>query len=90
VAQVKVVGVPDARLGEVAVACVLLHQGTSATEEELIAFCRTRIASFKIPRRVLFVTGYPLTSTGKVQRFALRDRVHAMLESEAAGAKMMR
>jgi fatty-acyl-CoA synthase len=90
VAQVKVVGVPDARLGEVPVACVLLRQATSATEEELIAFCRNRIASFKIPRRVVFVTGYPLTSTGKVQRFALRERVHAMLESEAAGAKMMR
>jgi predicted aconitase with swiveling domain len=86
VAQVKVVGIPDARLGEVAVACVVLRPGSSATEDDVIAFCRGRIASFKIPRRVLFVTGYPLTSTGKVQRFALRDRVSAMLEAEGTMA----
>jgi fatty-acyl-CoA synthase len=79
VAQVKIVGIPDARLGEVPVACVIGAPGRSVTEDGLIAFCRGRIASFKIPRRVVFVSEYPLTSSGKVQRFALRDRVLAVL-----------
>jgi fatty-acyl-CoA synthase len=79
VAQVKIVGIPDLRLGEVPVACVIGTPGQSVAEEELIAFCRGRIASFKIPRRVVFVSEYPLTSSGKVQRFALRDRVLAVL-----------
>lgn len=75
VAEVKVVGIPDARLGEVPVACVVPRAGQAVTEEDVAAFCRGRIASFKIPRRVVVVEAYPMTSSGKVQRFALRERV---------------
>jgi fatty-acyl-CoA synthase len=69
--QVKVVGVPDTRLNEVAVACVVLHAGAQATAAELLEYCKD-IASFKRPRYVMFVKDYPMTASGKVQKFNLR------------------
>lgn len=79
VAQVKVVGVPDRRLGEVVAACVVPKAEGAVTADDVIAFCRGRIAGFKVPRHVLFVRDYPMTASGKVQRFALRDRVREAL-----------
>jgi fatty-acyl-CoA synthase len=73
VSQVKVVGVPDARLQEVACACVILKPGAQMAPEELLAVCRGKIASFKIPRYVLCMQEYPMTSSGKVQKFKLRE-----------------
>jgi acyl-CoA synthetase (AMP-forming)/AMP-acid ligase II len=69
---VQVVGVPDPRLDEVPVAFVELKPGACATEAEIIEFCRGRIAGFKVPRHVRFVTDWPMSST-KVQKFRLRD-----------------
>jgi fatty-acyl-CoA synthase len=71
--QVKVVGVPDARLSEVGAACIVLNPGASVTAADLMEFCRGKLASFKIPRHVLFVKEYPMTSSGKVQKFRLRE-----------------
>jgi len=71
--QVKIVGVPDRRLNEVGAACVVLNPGAQVTAEQLIAFCRGQLASFKIPRYILFVKEYPMTSSGKVQKFRLRE-----------------
>lgn len=68
-----VVSYPDTRLSEVGVAFVRLTPGTRATEEEVLAHCRGRIASFKIPRRVSFVDDFPMTSSGKIQKARLRD-----------------
>jgi len=68
-----VVGVPDPRLQEVACACVILEPGARAEPEALIAFCHGKIASFKSPCYVLFVKDYPMTSSGKVQKFKLRE-----------------
>jgi fatty-acyl-CoA synthase len=79
VSQAKVVGVPDQRLGEVAIALVQLKTSVVTTEGELIDFCRGQLASFKIPRRVLFVSDYPLTAAGKVQRSELRIRAISAL-----------
>ncbi|HEY7709313.1 MAG TPA: AMP-binding protein [Candidatus Entotheonella sp.] len=73
VSQVKVVGVPDARLQEVACACVVLEPGAQVEPEEILAQCRGKIASFKIPRHVLFRKDYPMTSSGKVQKFRLSE-----------------
>jgi fatty-acyl-CoA synthase len=73
VSQVKVVGVPDARLQEVACACVVLEPGAQVEPEDLLAQCRGKIASFKIPRHVLFRKEYPMTSSGKVQKFRLTE-----------------
>ena len=75
VVQVKVVGVPDRRLGEVVAVCVVPTTDGAPTADDLVAFCRGAIAGFKVPRHVLFVREYPMTASGKVQRFALRERV---------------
>jgi acyl-CoA synthetase (AMP-forming)/AMP-acid ligase II len=69
-----VVGVPDRRLAEVGVAFVQLEAGCTLTEQEVIAHCRGRVASFKIPRHVAFVDEFPMTSTGKIQKVKLRER----------------
>ncbi|WP_214405254.1 AMP-binding protein [Pseudonocardia lacus] len=79
---VQVVGVPDARYGEVPAAFVQLRPGAAATEGELIAWCLGRIATFKVPRYVRFVDDWPMSGT-KVQKFRLRERITA--ELAAAG-----
>src|SRR3954471_12877507 len=73
VEDVAVFGVPDRRYGEELVACVRLAAGASLDEEDLRAYCRGRIAHFKVPRYVRFVEEFPMTVTGKVQKFKMRD-----------------
>src|SRR5262249_45353038 len=68
-----VVGFPDVRLSEVAVAFVKREPGHALTEDEGLAPCPRRIARFKIPRRVLFVDDFPMTSSGKIQKVKLRE-----------------
>jgi fatty-acyl-CoA synthase len=82
---VQVVGAPDERLGEVAAAFVELAPGHEATEEELIDFCRGRIASFKVPRYVRIVTEWPMSAT-KIQKFRLREQIAAELRSGPGAA----
>jgi fatty-acyl-CoA synthase len=86
VKMAQVVGVPDERLLEVAAAFVELAPGQSVTEEELIVFCEGRIARFKIPRHVRFVTEWPMSAT-KVQKFRLRDRLIEDLAPKALSAE---
>ena len=73
VAQVAVVGVPDERLGEVAQAYVVRRSGDAVDTASLIAWCREHMANYKVPRAVQFVDELPLTASGKVQRFRLRQ-----------------
>ncbi len=75
VAQSAVVGVPDPTWGEVPVAFVRRVDAAPASAEDLEAFLRERLASFKVPRRWEFVDEFPLTASGKVQKFVLRDRM---------------
>jgi fatty-acyl-CoA synthase len=74
VKQVCVVGVPDADLGETGAAFVELKPAQIATAQELIAFCEGRLSKFKIPKHILFTSEFPMTTSGKVQRFILRER----------------
>jgi fatty-acyl-CoA synthase len=74
VALAAVVAKPDAKWGEVPCACIELKSGAQASEAELIAFCRTRLAGFKTPKLVVFME-LPKTSTGKIQKFDLRTQV---------------
>jgi benzoate-CoA ligase family protein len=76
VEQAVVVAIPDSDGLDKPVACVVVAAGTQPTEDELIAFCRAGLSAFKRPRRVLFLPEFPLTATGKVQRFRLRE--HAL------------
>ncbi len=80
VKMAQVVGVADSRLGEVAAAFIELRSGASVEPEELIAFCKGEIASFKIPRYVRFVTEWPM-STSKIQKYKLKDQLTAELEN---------
>jgi fatty-acyl-CoA synthase len=73
--DVQCVGVPDDKYGEELCACVVLRQGVSAGEEEIREFCRGQIAHYKIPRYVKFVDSFPMTVTGKIQKYLLRQRM---------------
>jgi fatty-acyl-CoA synthase len=73
VAGVQVFGVPDVKMGEEVAAWVSLREGESATEDELRTFCRERLAHFKVPRYWKFVSEFPMTVTGKVQKFKMRE-----------------
>jgi acyl-coenzyme A synthetase/AMP-(fatty) acid ligase len=79
VAQAVVVAAPDTNGLEKPVAYVVLQAGHSATEDELIEFCRRGLPSFKRPRKVVFVPGYPTTATGKVRRVELRRMATTVL-----------
>jgi fatty-acyl-CoA synthase len=87
VADVQVIGVPDAKYGEEIMAWVRLRAGASLTPDAIRAFCRNRIAHFKIPRYVKFTDDFPMTVTGKIQKFKMREQAIAELDLEsAAGA----
>ena len=86
VADVQVIGVPDPRFGEEIMAWVLLRAGQEATEEEIRDFCRGRIAHYKVPRYVKFVSEFPMTVTGKIQKYVMRDVSITELDLEGASS----
>ncbi|XP_019494166.1 PREDICTED: acyl-CoA synthetase family member 2, mitochondrial [Hipposideros armiger] len=79
VQEVQVVGVKDDRMGEEICACIRLKKGEETTPEDIKAFCKGKISHFKIPRYVVFVTNYPLTVSGKIQKFKLREQMERHL-----------
>ena len=80
VKQAQVVGVPDPRLTEVGMAFLEIKEGMSATEEEILSFCKGKIANFKIPRYVIFVKEFPMTGSGKIQKFKLKEQAMEKLK----------
>ncbi|MCY8817730.1 AMP-binding protein [Bacillus atrophaeus] len=74
VLDVQVVGVPDVKFGEEAAAWVKLKEGQTASPEELQAYCKGKIARHKIPRYIVFTNEYPMTASGKIQKFKLREK----------------
>jgi len=81
VRDVQVTGVPDVKFGEELCAWIILRGGVQVGDEDIRAFCRGKIAHFKIPRYIKFVDGFPTTATGKVQKYLLRERITAELTS---------
>jgi fatty-acyl-CoA synthase len=75
VQDVQVFGVPDPRMGEELAAWVQLKEGSTVTEEELKEFCRGRISHYKVPRYIRFVAEFPMTVTGKIQKFKMREEM---------------
>jgi fatty-acyl-CoA synthase len=73
ISDVQVIGVPSERYGEEVMAWVKLREGASASDEQLVAYCRGKIATYKIPRYWKFVDGFPMTVTGKIQKFKMRE-----------------
>jgi fatty-acyl-CoA synthase len=82
--QVQIIGVPDPRLSEVPCACVIPKPGAEVTQEALVAFCRGQLASFKIPQYTVMLDAFPMTSSGKVQKFKLREIAAAQVDSAGA------
>ena len=86
VADVQVIGVPDERYGEEVMAWVKLREGAQVTGEELAAYCRGRIATYKIPRYWKFTDTFPMTVTGKIQKFRMREMAIEELGLHGAAA----
>jgi fatty-acyl-CoA synthase len=82
ISDIQVYGVPDRKYGEQVMAAVVLKQGCEMTEEEVKEFCRGRIANYKIPKYVRFVDSYPMTASGKIQKFKLREMAIRELQLE--------
>ena len=80
VSQAAVFGVPDAKYGEELCAWVQLHHGKSADEEDIRAFCKKSLAHYKVPRYVRFVSEFPTTVSGKIQKFKMREEMCKQLK----------
>jgi fatty-acyl-CoA synthase len=84
VSDVQVIGVPDAKYGEELMAWVKVREGATLTEEELKEFCRGKVAHYKVPRYVKFTDEFPMTVTGKIQKFKMREQSISELGLEGA------
>ena len=82
--DVQVIGVPDKVYGEVVCAEIILHEGETATAEEVKEFCRARIAKEKVPEYVVFVDGYPMNEAGKIQKYKMREEAVDLLNLHEA------
>ena len=82
--DVQVIGVPDERFGEVIMAWVQLEAGAELDEDDLKAFCKGKIAHFKVPQYVKFVSEFPMTVTGKVRKVEMRETSITELGLESA------
>lgn len=89
IVDVQVVGVPDMKYGEELLAAVRVTDGASLSQDDVRAFCQGKIAHYKIPRYVTFVSDYPMTVTGKIQKFKLRESaIEELGLRDAAAVKM--
>ena len=89
ISDVAVYGVPHRKFGEEVAAAIRLKQGASATPEEIALFCKGQIASFKIPKYIQFVSEFPQTASGKLQKYKLQERAlqdFPALRQEMAGS----
>jgi fatty-acyl-CoA synthase len=77
--DVQVFGVPDEKFGEELCAWIKLRAGAALTEDEVRDFCRDQIAHYKVPRHIRFVTEFPMTVTGKMQKFIMRAQMEKEL-----------
>ena len=84
VSDIQVYGVPDRKYGEQVMAAIVVKKGQTLTEEEVHEFCHGRIANYKIPKYVRFVESYPMTASGKIQKFKLREMAIRELQLEGA------
>ena len=82
ISDVQVYGVPDRKYGEQVMAAIILKTGEEMTEEEVKTYCRGRIANYKVPRYVKFVSSYPMTASGKIQKFKLQKMAIEELQLE--------
>lgn len=82
VLDVQVVGIPDEKYGEIVGAFIILEEGAELTEEDVRDYAVTKIARFKVPKHVFFVDEFPLTASGKIQKFILREKAEELLKKK--------
>ncbi|WP_333786403.1 AMP-binding protein [Methanomethylovorans sp.] len=82
VKDAQVVGIPDTKYGEIVGAFIMLNDGAQLTEEDIQDYARTKIARYKVPKHIFFVKEYPLTASGKVQKFKLRELAVQLIENK--------
>ncbi|MGD6796616.1 AMP-binding protein [Metabacillus indicus] len=80
--DVQVIGVPDEKYGERVAACIVLKEGAALTADDVKAFCRGQLSHYKIPEYYTFVKDYPMTASGKIQKYKLREQVKKELARE--------
>ncbi|MBK5276539.1 MAG: AMP-binding protein [Desulfuromonadales bacterium] len=85
ISDIQVYGVPDRKYGEQVMASIILKKGLEMSEDEVREFCREKIANYKIPKYVKFVDSFPMTASGKIQKFKMRDMAIKELALEDAG-----
>ncbi len=78
--DVQIVGIPDRVYGEEVAAWIILREGETATEEEIKTFCKGKISNFKIPKYIFFTKQYPMTASGKIQKFKLREQTMSLIQ----------
>ena len=81
ISEVQVFGIPDEKMGEEVCAWIQLNEGTDLTADDVKAYCKDQITHFKVPRHIRFVSEYPMTVTGKIQKFVMRDEMLALLSN---------
>jgi fatty-acyl-CoA synthase len=86
IVDVQVIGVPDDRYGEELMAWVQVREGTSLTQEDVAAYCKGKIAHYKVPRYVHVTDEFPMTVTGKVQKYLMREQSIELLGLQAAAS----
>ena len=79
ITEVQVFGIPDEKMGEEVCAWIQLNEGADLTADDVKAYCKDQITHFKMPRHIRFVSEYPMTVTGKIQKFVMRDEMLALL-----------
>ena len=79
ITEVQVFGIPDEKMGEEVCAWIQLNEGADLTADDVKAYCKDQITHFKVPRHIRFVSEYPMTVTGKIQKFVMRDEMLALL-----------
>jgi len=80
--DVQVAGVPSPKYGEEVGAFIILHEGKNLSEEDVKDFCRGKIARFKIPKYIFFMKEFPMTASGKIQKYKLRELSVEMLKKQ--------
>jgi len=81
ISEVQVFGIPDEKMGEEVCAWIQLNDGADLTADDVKAYCKDQITHFKVPRHIRFVSEYPMTVTGKIQKFVMRDETLALLSN---------
>jgi fatty-acyl-CoA synthase len=86
--DVQVIGIPDDKYGEIVGAFIILHEDVDLTEEDVRDYALTKIARYKVPKHVFFVDSFPLTASGKIQKFKLREMAVELKEKKNSDEKI--